>query len=79
MIPPKNDEVIFDFILCKMLNINEMVIYADKKLYTSLNDDEDDDCYYKIITLDTSGTIRKYIKVLNTAKQPDGWCLINTM
>ena len=79
MIPPKNDEVIFDFILCKMLNINEMVIYADKKLYTSLNDDEDDECYYKIITLDASGTIRKYIKVLSTAKMPGGWCLINTM
>lgn len=72
---PKNDEVIFDFICCKMLQLREQVIYADKKIYI---DEDDYTSYYKVITCSPSGTIRKYIKFLNTDK-PDDWMLMNTM
>ena len=74
--PTKNDEVIFDFICCKMLQLKEIVIYADKKIYV---DEDEYTSYYKVITSTSTGTIRKYVKFLNTDKQPDKWMLMNTM
>lgn len=75
----KDDIVIFDFIQCKMLKLSERVIYAGKLVCPATYDDEDDDIYYKVITCDHNGTIRKYIKFLNKAIKPDAWQLMNTM
>ena len=72
---PKNDEVIFDFIACKMLQLREQVIYADKKVYT---DDYEYTSYYKVITCTQSGIVKKYVKYLTTGT-PDEWMLMNTM
>lgn len=74
--PTKNDEVIFDFICCRMLQLREIVIYADKKIYV---DEDDYDSYYKVITCTASGTVREYLKFLNTDKKPDKWMLMHTM
>ena len=75
----KDDSVIFDFIQHKMLKLNERIIYANKLVYPAVYDDQDDEAYYKLITCDESGTIRKYIKFLNRASAPDKWQVINTM
>ena len=76
----KDDNVIFDFIQHKMLKLDERVIYADKKVYLSYNDMEDDELYYKVLTISKSGTVRKYVRFLNTAnKDTDKWMLMNTL
>ena len=57
----KDDAVMFDFILHKMLKINERIIYADKKL-SYLAPFEENVQEYVILTLDDTGTVRKYAK-----------------
>lgn len=57
----KDDAVMFDFILHKMLKINERIIYADRKLIY-LAPFEENAQEYVIITIDDAGTVRKYAK-----------------
>lgn len=51
----KDNDIIFDFICEKMYKRNEIIIYA-KKHITEYG------CYYKLLTVDDNGSIRKYMK-----------------
>ena len=71
----KDDIVMFDFILHKMLKLNERIIYADKKLIY-LQPFEENCTEYVIITLDDTGTVRKYAK---ECKPLEKWLQIATL
>ncbi len=71
----KDDAVMFDFILHKMLKINERIISADKKLIY-LAPFEENVQEYVIITIDDSGTVRKYAK---ECKPLEKWLQIATL
>lgn len=51
----KDNDVIFDFICDKMYKKDEAIVYAAKQLV-------EDDYFYKIITLDNTGRVKKYVK-----------------
>lgn len=71
----KDDAVMFDFILHRMLKINERIIFANKKL-VYLEPFEENVQEYVIITLDDAGTVRKYAK---ECKPLEKWLQIATM
>ena len=71
----KDDAVMFDFILHKMLKLNERIIYADKKLIY-LQPFEKNCTEYVILTLDDTGTVRKYAKECKPLKK---WLQIATL
>lgn len=71
----KDDAVMFDFILHKMLKLNERIIYADKKLIY-LQPFEENCTEYVILTLDDTGTVRKYAK---ECKPLEKWIQIATL
>lgn len=71
----KDDTVIFDFVLNRMLKLNERIIYAEKKLI-ELHPFEENCTEYVIITLDDSGTVRKYAK---ECKPLEKWLQIAVM
>ena len=63
----KDDAVMFDFILHKMLKINERIIYADRKMIY-LAPFEENVQEYVIITIDDTGTVRSMPKNVNRLK-----------
>lgn len=71
----KDDAVIFDFVLHKMLKLNERVVFADKKL-VYLEPFEENVTEYVIITVDDDGTVRKYAK---ECKPLEKWLQIATL
>ena len=71
----KDDAVIFDFILHKMLKIDERVVYADRKIVYLEPQDENVNMY-TVITIDASGRTRKYSK---ECKPLAKWLQIATM
>lgn len=61
----KDKDIIFDFILEKMLKPNERVLFSTKLLY---NDSITGDyLVYKVVTVDESSRIRIYVKDLQNA------------
>lgn len=71
----KDPDVMFDFILEKMLKIDERILFADRKL-VYLEPNDENAMMYHIITLDSTGTVRKYAK---ECKPLHKWTLIETM
>lgn len=65
----KDNDVIFDFICDKMYKKNEVIVYAAKQ-------NVEDDFFYKIITIDDTGAVRKYLKDCLPASR---WMQIETM
>ena len=71
----KDEGVIFDFVLHKMLKLDERIIYADRKMIY-LAPFEENCQEYVIITLDSQGTVRKYAK---ECKPLEKWLQIATL
>ena len=71
----KDDAVMFDFILHRMLKINERIIFANKKLIY-LAPFVENVQEYVIITIDDTGTVRKYAK---ECKPLEKWLQIATL
>ena len=65
----KDNDVIFDFICDKMYKKNEAVVYAAKHIV-------ENEYFYKLITIDDTGTARKYVKDCLPASR---WLQIESM
>ena len=65
----KDNDVIFDFICDKMYKKDEVIVYAAKH-------STENDYFYKLITVDDEGTVRKYLKDCLPASR---WMQIESM
>lgn len=63
-----NENVYQVFIYERQLNRDEIVIYAAHKYFI---DDWDEDNYYKVITIDSTGNVKVYVRSVKSGA--DGW------
>ena len=70
---PIDRSVVYDIINSRMISSQEQIVFVVRK---SACFDDEDITYYKVITVDTSGVVRKYYK---ECRPGETWHKIQTL